>query len=90
MDTLQAGTAWAEEEFGAARLNDRRNVVRLVSLATSVAHHPHVLVAAAFPDMTERDAAYDFLENDRIDPRKHRGIRSTLRNRRRSTSGLSP
>lgn len=60
---------WAEEEFGAARLNDRRNVVRLVSMAASVLLHAHVLVAAAFPNMTERDAAYDFLENDRISPR---------------------
>lgn len=86
MDTLQAGTAWAEEEFGAARLNDRRNVVRLVSLATSVAHHPHVLVAAAFPDMTERDAAYDFLENDRIDPRAI-GRASAIAAARRSLDG---
>ncbi len=68
MNTQTACLAWAEEEFGSAQLNDRRNEVRLVSMAGTLAHNAHVLVASSFPNMTEREAAYDFLENDRIAP----------------------
>lgn len=54
MHSAQACLRWAEEEFGAARLNDRRNVVRLVSMAASVLRHAHVCVAAPKSQRTTR------------------------------------
>jgi hypothetical protein len=66
MDSELSATRWAEEEFGHTRLNDPRNVARLVSMVETTAITPHPVVVRVFADPAERQAAYDFLENSSI------------------------
>ena len=47
---------------------DARNVARLVQMAQRVAERPHAKVSAVFDAPAELEAAYDFLENDRVAP----------------------
>jgi len=61
--------AWAEQEFGHADLGDRRLDRRLVAIAAQAAVRPAGLVSAIFADDERaREAAYDFFENERVDP----------------------
>ena len=68
METLYDAPSWAQSEFGHAAVPDARNVSRLVQMATRVAERPHAKVAAVFDSSAELEAAYDFLENDRVAP----------------------
>jgi hypothetical protein len=60
-------TRWAREEFGATRLGDVRNTRRLVVMATGAARQPSGKVSAVFDRAADREGAYDFLENDKVD-----------------------
>lgn len=66
MDTLYDAPSWAHSEFGHAAVPDARTVARLLQMATRVAERPHAKVSAVFDAPAELEAAYDFLENDRI------------------------
>jgi len=70
MMTIEPGkaAAWAFEEFGHAELGDIRRTRRLVKMATSVLEHPAGTVAAVFDNPADLCGAYDFLENDAVDP----------------------
>ena len=59
---------WAKSEFGHAALGDVRNTTRLIEIGVRVAQRPHAKVAAVFDAPHELQAAYDFLENERIAP----------------------
>lgn len=56
-----APAQWAEGEFGAARLGDRRRTERLVRMATGLAHSPGGTLPQAFTDWDELRATYRFL-----------------------------
>lgn len=58
---------WAQEEFGHAELGDHRRTRRAVAMATRVNEQPHGTVSGVFSDGAEREAAYRFLESDKID-----------------------
>jgi hypothetical protein len=65
---MHAGTTrWAREEFGATRLGDIRNTRRLVAMATGAARCPSGKVSAVFDRAADREGAYDFLENEKVD-----------------------
>lgn len=68
MDTLIDTHEWAESEFGDAAIPDARNVARLVQMARRVAERPLPKVSAVFEAPAELEAAFDFLENERIRP----------------------
>ncbi|MDP3214906.1 MAG: transposase DNA-binding-containing protein, partial [Deltaproteobacteria bacterium] len=68
MDTLHDAHEWAESEFGDAAIPDARNVARLVQMARRVAERPLPKVSAVFEAPAELEAAFDFLENERIRP----------------------
>lgn len=61
-----ASRAWAFEEFGGARLGDRRRIARLVAIAEDVALSPVSIVSDALRDDAARQAAYDFLEGKAV------------------------
>jgi hypothetical protein len=67
-ETAAGSQAWAEAEFGAARLGDKRRTRRLVTMAQKAAGSPHGKVTHTFPGGAEQQAAYDFLENEHISP----------------------
>jgi hypothetical protein len=60
---------WATEELGHAALGDVRRTRRLVSMASSVLMRPGGSVGAVFDNLAELHGAYDFVENDAVDPR---------------------
>lgn len=62
--------SWAETEFGAAELGDRRRNARLVSMATGIAESPGGTITRVFRDSAEREGAYRFLENEDVDPKE--------------------
>ncbi len=68
MDTLIDPHDWAASEFGHAAIPDARNVARLVQMAQRVAERPLPKVSAVFEAPPELEAAFDFLENERIRP----------------------
>jgi hypothetical protein len=72
---------WACEEFGGADLGDLRRTARLVAMAGAAVEHPSGTVAAVFATDREREGAYDFLENEEVDPAEmlHTMRRATLR-----------
>ena len=59
---------WAYEEFGHAELGDTRRTARLVQMAASSARRPGGRVLDVFRSSAERQGAYDFLANDRVEP----------------------
>lgn len=59
-------SAW--EEFGHAQLGDRRRTARLVSITTRVLERPAGTIQGVFDNLAELHGAYDFVENDLIDP----------------------
>src|ERR1700731_3390398 len=59
---------WAEEEFGQARLRDKRRTDRLISMASKAAINPAGQVSAVFTLETELQGAYDWLENPAVAP----------------------
>jgi hypothetical protein len=58
---------WAGEEFGQARLGDARRTARLVRMAAGVARRPGGRVLDVFRSSADRQGAYDFLANERIE-----------------------
>jgi hypothetical protein len=58
--------AWAQEEFGRARLGDARRTARLVRMAREVAIRPAGRVSEVFEKAAERQGAYDLLENPAV------------------------
>lgn len=65
---LHAHTEWAREEFGHAKLGDKRRTTRLVTMAARMAEHPAGTLTAIFPNSGEREGAYRFVENAEIPP----------------------
>jgi hypothetical protein len=59
---------WAEACFGQAKLNDVRRTRRLVAMAADAARRPAGKVTEVFKCPARRQAAYDLLEHDQIDP----------------------
>lgn len=60
---------WASEEFGGARLGDRRLEARLVLMAEKMALRPTGTVTGTFQTSAEREAAFRFLENASVSSR---------------------
>jgi transposase-like protein len=58
--------AWAEREFGRAKLGDIRNEQRLLQMAACVANHSSGKVSEVFRHSAQLQGAYDFLENERV------------------------
>lgn len=58
--------AWAQEEFGRARLGDARRTARLVGMAREVAIRPAGRVSEVFQKAAERQGAYALLENPAV------------------------
>lgn len=58
--------AWAQEEFGRARLGDARRTARLIGMAREVALQPAGRVSEVFEKAAERQGAYDLLENPAV------------------------
>jgi hypothetical protein len=69
MDTKSATFAegWAVEQFGQVDLGDTRRNGRLVRMAIAACMRPSGKVAAVFPKDQQREAAYDFLENEEVE-----------------------
>jgi hypothetical protein len=59
--------AWARHEFGGAMLSDVRHLRRVTRMAASLAARPAGSVGAAFVNVREARAAYEFLEHPEID-----------------------
>jgi len=59
---------WAEEEFGHARLGDKRRTKRLVKMAGQLVETPAGRVTQAFRSEAQQQAAYDFLEQPETRP----------------------
>jgi hypothetical protein len=57
---------WAEATFGQAALGDVRRTRRLVAIARRAAMRPAGKVSAVFDRASEREGAYDFLENPHV------------------------
>ena len=57
---------WARETFGGIALGDVRRTERLVRIATRALQMPAGQVSAVFEQEHERQAAYDFLESERV------------------------
>lgn len=61
-----AARDWAEEEFGATELGDRRRVDRLVRLATRIAMAPAGTVTAVVATSAEREGAFRLLSSRHV------------------------
>jgi hypothetical protein len=59
---------WAREEFGHAQMGNARRTDRLVSMGAAVARNPGGKVSEVMQTDAARQAAYDFLESEQIDP----------------------
>ena len=59
---------WARETFGDIDLGDTRRSERLVRIGTRAGQKPAGQVSDVFQRENERQAAYDFLESDRVVP----------------------
>jgi hypothetical protein len=67
MQTRRSEAAsWALEQFGDAALGDARRTVRLVRMAARAAENPAGKLSEVFPTPKELDAAYDFVESDKL------------------------
>lgn len=58
---------WAEEEFGHARLHDKRAGRRLCLLASSFSERPGSKLTKTLLTSAEREAGYRFMSNDAVD-----------------------
>ena len=57
---------WAQEEFGAARIEDKRWRRRLVDMAEQMARRPSGRVTEAFTQSASRQGAYGLLETEAV------------------------
>jgi hypothetical protein len=60
--------AWAYETLGRAQIGDERLVLRLVQMGASVARHPGGTITSTMKSSAEKEGAFRFVENDRVDP----------------------
>lgn len=58
---------WATETFGTADLGDRRLNRRLVDIAATAAAHPSGKVTTTMQTSAQKEGAFRFLENQRVD-----------------------
>ena len=63
---MQSTARWAEEEFGRAKLGDRRRTRRLVALASEVARRPAGTVTRTCRSTASREGAFRLLENGAV------------------------
>ncbi len=66
---MSAIAGWAQELLGGARLGDARRDRRLLQLVSAAERRPDGRVSACFADGAARQAAYDFLEHEVVEPR---------------------
>ena len=59
-------TDWATKEFGRAPLGDSRRTKRVVKMTVAAASRPSGRVSEVFNRAADREGAYDFLENPRV------------------------
>ena len=78
---MQGAQRWAEEEFGDARLGDKRRTRRLVSIAAEVACRPAGVVSKACSSSASREGAFRLLENTSVpaDAVQEAAFRATAR-----------
>jgi len=67
---IESAASWAKTEFGRADLSDARRSARLVAFAEGVARQPAGRITEIFDGAAEREAAYRFLRNPRVDCNK--------------------
>lgn len=60
-------TQWAQQEFQQAQLGDLRRSKRRVQIAAGAARRPDGQITAVFEKACEREAAFRFLENPKVD-----------------------
>jgi len=65
---MQSVRGWADEEFGDAKLGDRRLTRRLVRTASEVAARPAGKVTLACASSASREGAFRLLENPAVSP----------------------
>ena len=72
---------WAEEEFGAAEMGDKRLTARLVQLASVLGEKPQSSLPDASGEPATLKAAYRFFDNDGVTPEGmlHSHIEATYR-----------
>ena len=63
---MGAIAGWAREQFGAVQLGDRRRDERFLRMVSTANRNPRGRISEAFRCGAERQAAYDFLENEAI------------------------
>jgi len=66
---MESVDGWATEEFGRAKIGDRRRTQRLVAVAAQVAECPAGQVTRVFRDSATREGAFRLVENEAIDTR---------------------
>ena len=57
-DLLRSADLWAAHEMGRVQLGDRRRTQRLVTVTTTLAHHPNGTLPTSFTKWTDLRAAY--------------------------------
>jgi hypothetical protein len=57
---------WSQQVFGGAELGDQRRTRRLVEMAARAAERPSGRISQAFDTTTDREGAYDFIENSLV------------------------
>jgi hypothetical protein len=67
LEAAEGNAAWADEEFGSAMMPDVRHIRRLKQMAAELLEHPSATVQGAFRGERDARAAYEFLENPRVD-----------------------
>jgi Transposase DNA-binding/Transposase DDE domain len=65
---MRSTCSWAAEEFGEAKLGDKRRTRRLVALAAEVAWAPAGTVTRACSSSASREGAFRLLENPAVGP----------------------
>src|SRR5215813_13131305 len=63
---MESAAEWATEEFGGAKLGDRRRTQRVVEVAAEVARHPAGTVTGSCRSSASREGAFRWLENSAI------------------------
>jgi len=66
-ETLANVEVWSEDEFGKADLGNKARVQRLVMMARAAADQPAGRITQVFKTSADREGAYKFLENPKID-----------------------
>jgi hypothetical protein len=64
--TTRGSGGWASQEFGSAELGNRLRTMRLVALAAGAFDKPAGLITEVFAASGEREGAYKFAENEKV------------------------